>query len=255
MSGKITEHRKTGHSRPVAMLRVCSSPSGLDGGHVGLGKRRLDQNVGTIDSRIQKTHSRHSDTRPFCSLRQCLGNRPLRVSIQFLQKIRWTVTRTAKLYDRQSRKQDQLDYRPVRQHRKHDMLRKIQAIFTIPRASPQPLDQIFQILFMATYAPYFPPHRLARRWKPRRIVCPERLQARLANGLDGLDEILAPRFSRGGELAFLIFTQDLRKHLTRFIRNVHADDARVVRFAPGGSARNPVLLSFNDFDPRSAFQL
>ena len=100
------------------------------------------------------------------------------------------------------------------------MLGKVEPSFSLCRTRPKSLDQILEIVLKSTQAPDLPPHRPAGRWESRHVIGPERFEVRLANGLDGFDETLAPRFALGGQLAFLVFTENVEEHLARIIGNV-----------------------------------
>ena len=135
------------------------------------------------------------------------------------------------------------------------MLGEVEPSFSLCRTRRESLDQIFEIVLESTQAPDLPPHLPAGRWESRHVIGPERFEPRLANGLDGFDETLAPRFALGGQLAFLVFTENVEEHLARFIGNVESDNTDVGLFTPGGAGRDPVPFSFDGFDPCTAFQL
>ena len=123
------------------------------------------------------------------------------------------------------------------------MLGEVEPSFSLCRTRPESLDQILEIVLESTHAPDLPPHLPAGRWESRHVIGPERFEARLANGLDGFDETLAPRFALGGQFAFLVFTENVEEHLARFIGNVESDDTNVGLFTPASVAAPGVIPS------------
>ena len=121
---------------------------------------RLDQDMRSVDTRIEETHGGNFGPRPFGSLRQLLRQRPLLVAIHIVEKERRAVARPAKLDNRQAREQHQLERRPVGKHRKHDMLGKVQALFWVCHPRPELIGQLLELVLQTTNAPDFPPHFL-----------------------------------------------------------------------------------------------
>ena len=149
----------------------------------------LDQDMGAIDSGIEKAHGGDIRAGPLCSLGQILGHLPLLIAVQFVEKEDGTVTGPSKLHDRKAREQHQFNRCSVGEHGQHYVLGEVEPPFSLCRTRPEPLDQVLELVLESAQAPDLPPHLPAGRWESRHVIGPERFESCLANGLDGFNEI------------------------------------------------------------------
>ena len=134
------------------------------------------------------------------------------------------------------------------------MLGKVQALFGVRDPCPKLISQLLEFALKNSNAPDFPPHFLTRRRKILGVIRPERFQSRLTNRLNCLDEVLAWGSACFRKFSCLIFAQNCFKDLASLIGNVQPNDAMIVCVKTGRTGLDPVSLSFNNFDPRTALQ-
>ncbi len=132
------------------------------------------------------------------------------------------------------------------------MLRKVQTLLAVCDPRPEPISPLLEIVLQTTNAPDFPPHFLTWWRKPLGIICPERLQSRLADRLDSFDKVLARRSSSLRKFSLLVFAQNGLEDLASLIGNVQPDNATIAYVKSGRTGPDPVLLSFDNLDARTA---